>query len=114
MLVFVLCCLVQADCAIGIGRVSIMVHDVLPHMMEPMLVFVAMQMVVALMTAATLSFLGIGVSPTSPSLGTLINHGNSSAIRGSDRSSFPPAGAWVRSLSLLSHRLRDAISPKPQ
>ena len=53
-----------------------MVHDVLPHMMEPMLVFVAVQMVVALMTAATLSFLGIGVSPTSPSLGTLINHGN--------------------------------------
>ena len=59
-----------------------MVRHVLPNVMGPVLVLSTIQVAVAVLAEATLSFLGVGVSPTSPSLGTFINEGNEQLFSG--------------------------------
>jgi len=67
---------VQAARVIGVSPYRIMVRHVLPNVMGPVLVLATIQVAAAILTEATLSFLGVGVPPTSPSLGTLIRVGN--------------------------------------
>jgi len=69
----------------------------------------------AIITEATLSFLGVGVPPTTPSLGTLIRIGNRFLFSGEWWITFFPAGALVAlvlSVNLLGDWLRDALNPK--
>ena len=54
----------------------IMSRHVLPNVLGPVLVLATIQVATAILTEATLSFLGVGVPPTQPSLGTLIRVGN--------------------------------------
>ena len=63
---------VQAARVIGVSPYRIMVRHVLPNVMGPVLVLATIHVATAIITEATLSFLGVGVPPTSPSLGTLI------------------------------------------
>ncbi len=60
----------------GRHPIAIMVRHVLPNVMGPVLVIATITLGVAILTEATLSFLGVGVPPTTPSLGTLIRVGN--------------------------------------
>jgi peptide/nickel transport system permease protein len=67
---------VQAARVIGVPAIAIMIKHVLPNVMGPVLVIATINIATAIITEATLSFLGVGVPPTTPSLGTMINNGN--------------------------------------
>ena len=67
---------VQAARLIGIPAPLIMLRHVLPNVIGPVLVILTINLALAIITEATLSFLGVGLPPTQPSLGTLIRIGN--------------------------------------
>ncbi len=67
---------VQAARLIGLPAPLIMLRHVLPNVMGPVLVIATINLALAIITEATLSFLGVGLPPTQPSLGTLIRIGN--------------------------------------
>ncbi len=106
---------VQAARVIGRGRGSIMLHHVLPNVMGPVLVIATIHIATAIITEATLSFLGVGVPPTRPSLGTLIRVGNEYLFSGEWWITLFPGIALmvlVLSVNLLGDWLRDALNPK--
>jgi len=106
---------VQAARLIGIGPVIILRRHILPNVMGPVLVIATIHLAVAIITEATLSFLGVGVPPTAPSLGTLIRIGNSYLFSGMWWISIFPGIALVLlvlSVNLLGDWLRDALNPK--
>src|SRR3546814_9897821 len=73
---------VQAARVIGIPPLLIMLRHVLPNVMGPVLVIATINLALAVITEATLSFLGVGLPPTQPSLGTLINTGQQYLLSG--------------------------------
>ena len=106
---------VQAAHVMGIPPVLIMLRHVLPNAMGPVLVIATIHLAVAIITEATLSFLGVGVSPTSPSLGTLIRVGNDFLFSGEWWITIFPGAALallVLAVNLLGDWLRDALNPK--
>ncbi len=106
---------VQAAHVMGIPPVLIMLRHVLPNAMGPVLVIATIHLAVAIITEATLSFLGVGVSPTSPSLGTLIRVGNDFLFSGEWWITIVPGAALallVLAVNLLGDWLRDALNPK--
>ena len=106
---------VQAARVIGIHPVLIMYRHVLPNVMGPVLVIATLSLAVAILTEATLSFLGVGVPVTNPSLGTLIRIGNDFLFSGEWWMSIFPGVALVilvLAVNLLGDWLRDALNPK--
>lgn len=106
---------VQAAHVMGIPPVLIMLRHVLPNAMGPVLVIATIHLAVAIITEATLSFLGVGVPPTSPSLGTLIRVGNDFLFSGEWWITIFPGAALallVLAVNLLGDWLRDALNPK--
>lgn len=106
---------VAAARVIGVRPLSIMLRHILPNVMGPVLVLATIGLALAIITEATLSFLGVGVPPTTPSLGTLIRIGNDFLFSGEWWITFFPAGALVilvLSVNLLGDWLRDAFNPK--
>jgi peptide/nickel transport system permease protein len=106
---------VAAARVIGIRPWRIMIRHILPNVMGPVLVLATIGLALAIITEATLSFLGVGVPPTTPSLGTLIRIGNDFLFSGEWWITFFPAGALVilvLSVNLLGDWLRDAFNPK--
>ncbi|MGK9231037.1 ABC transporter permease [Inquilinus limosus] len=106
---------VQAARLIGLSDWTIMFRHVLPNVTGPVLVIATINLALAIITEATLSFLGVGVPSTSPSLGTLINIGNRFLFSGEWWITiFPGAALAVLALSvnLLGDWLRDALNPK--
>ena len=106
---------VQAARVVGVPPMRIMLRHVLPNVLGPVLVLATIHLALAIQTEATLSFLGVGVSPTSPSLGTFINEGNKQLF----------SGAWwlvifpgtmllliALSMNLFGDWLRDALNPR--
>ena len=106
---------VQAARVIGRHPLAIMFSHVLPNVMGPVLVLATLHIGTAIITEATLSFLGVGVPPTQPSLGTLIRIGNDFLFSGEWWITVFP-GAWlvvmVLAMNLLGDWLRDALNPK--
>jgi peptide/nickel transport system permease protein len=108
---------VQAARVIGVSSGRIMRKHVLPNVMGPVLVLATVQIATAIITEATLSFLGVGVPPTSPSLGTLIRVGNDFLFSGEWWITIFPGAALVLivlSVNLLGDWLRDALNPRLQ
>jgi peptide/nickel transport system permease protein len=108
---------VQAARVIGVGPVRIMLRHVLPNSLGPVLVIATINIAQAIITEATLSFLGVGVPPTSPSLGTMINKGNDFLYSGEWWLVIFPGLMLVllcMSVNLLGDWLRDALNPKLQ
>ena len=108
---------VQAARITGVGSLSIMRRHILPNVLGPVLVLATIQVATAIITEATLSFLGVGAPPTSPSLGTLIRIGNDFLFSGEWWITvFPGAMLMLISLSinLLGDWLRDALNPRLQ
>jgi peptide/nickel transport system permease protein len=106
---------VQAARVIGVSPYRIMVKHVLPNVMGPVLVLATIQVAAAILTEATLSFLGVGVPPTSPSLGTLIRVGNDFLFSGEWWITIFPGLMLVLialSVNLLGDWLRDALNPR--
>ena len=106
---------VQAARVIGVAPLRIMRKHVLPNVMGPVLVLATIQVAAAILTEATLSFLGVGVPPTSPSLGTLIRVGNDFLFSGEWWITIFPGAMLVLialSVNLLGDWLRDALNPR--
>ena len=106
---------VEAAANLGFPAWRIMVFHLLPNCLGPVMVFATIQIATAIALEATLSFLGVGVPVTSPSLGTLIRIGNSYLFSGMWWISIFPGIALVAlvlSVNLLGDWLRDALNPK--
>ncbi len=106
---------VQAARVIGMPSVRIMFSHVLPNVVGPVLVVATLNLGLAILSEATLSFLGVGVPPTQPSLGTLIRIGNDFLFSGEWWITIFPGVAliaMVLSVNLLGDWLRDALNPK--
>ncbi len=106
---------VQAARVTGVAPLRIMRKHVLPNVMGPVLVLATIQVATAIITEATLSFLGVGAPPTSPSLGTLIRVGNDYLFSGEWWITIFPGLMLVLialSVNLLGDWLRDALNPR--
>jgi peptide/nickel transport system permease protein len=106
---------VQAARVIGVSPLAIMGKHVLPNVLGPVLVLGTVHIATAVLTEATLSFLGVGVPPTTPSLGTLIRIGQEFLFSGEWWITIFPGLALVLlvlSVNLLGDWLRDALNPK--
>lgn len=106
---------VLAARVIGRHPVAIMLRHVLPNVMGPVLVIATITLGVAIITEATLSFLGVGVPPTTPSLGTLIRVGNEFLFSGEWWITIFPGlllVLLVLAVNVLGDWLRDALNPK--
>ncbi len=106
---------VQAARVTGVSSLRIMRRHVLPNVLGPVLVLATIQVATAIITEATLSFLGVGAPPTSPSLGTLIRIGNDYLFSGEWWITIFPGLMLVLialSVNLLGDWLRDALNPR--
>ncbi len=106
---------VQAARVVGVSPARIMLRHVLPNVMGPVLVLATIQVASAIIIEATLSFLGVGVPPTQPSLGTLIRVGNDFLFSGEWWITIFPGVVLVLialSVNLLGDWLRDALNPR--
>ena len=106
---------VQAARVTGVASHRIMLRHVLPNVLGPVLVLATIHVATAILTEATLSFLGVGVPPTSPSLGTLIRVGNDYLFSGEWWITIFPGLMLILialSVNLLGDWLRDALNPR--
>jgi peptide/nickel transport system permease protein len=106
---------VQAARLVGIPAPLIMIRHVLPNVIGPVLVILTINLGLAIITEATLSFLGVGLPPTQPSLGTLISIGQRYLFSGDWWIvAFPGAtlAILVLAVNLLGDWLRDALNPR--
>jgi peptide/nickel transport system permease protein len=106
---------VHAARLVGLPSPLIMARHVLPNVIGPILVILTINLGLAIITEATLSFLGVGLPPNQPSLGTLISIGNKYLFSGDWWIvTFPGAtlAILVLSVNLLGDWLRDALNPR--
>jgi peptide/nickel transport system permease protein len=106
---------VMAARILGASSTGIMLRHVLPNVLGPVLVLATIQLATAILTEATLSFLGVGVPVTSPSLGTLIRVGNDYLFSGEWWIALFPGAMLVLialSVNLLGDWLRDVLNPR--
>lgn len=106
---------VAAATMMGISAWSIMIKHILPNVLTSVLVIGTIHLAVAVILEATLSFVGLGVPPTEPSLGTLIRIGNGYLFSGEWWIAIVPGCALVilvLSINLLGDFLRDALNPR--
>jgi len=106
---------VLAAKVIGLHPLLILFRHILPNVMGPVLVIATINLALAIITEATLSFLGVGLPATTPSLGRLIEEGNRMLQEGKWWVALMPSIALVLlvlSVNLLGDWLRDALNPK--
>jgi peptide/nickel transport system permease protein len=106
---------VQAARVIGRSPLQIMAQHLLPNVMGPVLVIGTINIASAILTEAALSFLGVGMPVTEPSLGTLIRVGNDFLFSGEWWITIFPGAALVvivLAINLLGDWLRDALNPR--
>jgi len=106
---------VMAARVIGLSSGRIMASHILPNVLGPVLVIATLNLGLAVLDEATLSFLGVGLPPTQPSLGTLIRIGNDFLFSGEWWITIFPGvalAAMVLSINLLGDWLRDALNPR--
>ena len=106
---------ILASKIIGLSNFLIMFKHILPNILRPVLVIATIGLALAIITESTLSFLGVGVPPTTPSLGTLIRFGNDFLFSGEWWITFFPAIFLVvlaLSINLLGDWMRDTLNPK--
>lgn len=106
---------VQAARLLRVPARRIMLRHILPNTLTPILVAATLNFGMAILTEATLSFLGIGMPPSQPSLGTLIRFGNQYLFSGMWWMVVFPVlqlSLLVISVNVLGDWLRDALNPK--
>ncbi len=100
---------------IGLSHARILLSHILPNVMGPVMVIATINLALAIITEATLSFLGVGLPPTQPSLGTLIRIGQNFLFSGEWWIvTFPSLtlAVLVLAVNLLGDWLRDALNPR--
>jgi peptide/nickel transport system permease protein len=100
---------------IGISPLRIVLAHIRPNVLGPIMVIAAINLALAILTEATLSFLGVGVPPTMPSLGSLVRVGNEFLFSGDWWISIVPGAVLVLlslAVNLLGDWLRDALNPR--
>lgn len=106
---------VAAARLLGLSPSRIMFTHLMPNILGPVLVIATINLALAIITEATLSFLGVGLPPSQPSLGTLVRSGNDFLFSGEWWIVFFP-GATLAMLALavniLGDWLRDALNPR--
>ena len=106
---------VLAAQVIGLSTPRIITSHILPNVLGPVLVIATLNLGLAILSEATLSFLGVGLPPTQPSLGTLIRIGNDFLFSGEWWITIFPGLTLVMmvlSINLLGDWLRDALNPR--
>jgi peptide/nickel transport system permease protein len=106
---------VKAVMVIGLPSRRIMFGHILPNVMSPVLVIATINLAAAVLSEATLSFLGVGMPPTYPSLGTLIRIGNEFVFSGIWWVALFPAAflvILVLAVNVVGDWLRDRFNPK--
>jgi len=106
---------VNAARIIGVPGIAIAIRHVLPNALGPVLVIATIELALAIIAEASLSYLGVGMPPTQPSLGTLIRIGNAFLFSGEWWIVIFPALALVilsLAVNLLGDWLRDALNPR--
>ncbi|MDQ0142700.1 ABC transporter permease [Cupriavidus necator] len=108
---------IEAATCLGLPPARIMFRHLLPNCLPPLIVIAALQVASAITLEATLSFLGLGVPVTEPSLGSLISNGQQYMLSGKYWISFFPGIALVVtivSMNLVADQLRDVLNPRLQ
>ena len=108
---------VVAARGLGLSHTRIMFHHLLPNCLPPLIVVATVQVAHAITLEATLSFLGIGLPITEPSLGLLIARGYEFMLSGKYWISFFPGVALlitIVSINLIGDQLRDVLNPRLQ
>lgn len=108
---------VEAARCLAISRWRILIKHILPNCLPPLIVIGTLQIARAITLEATLSFLGLGVPVTEPSLGLLIANGYKYMLSGEYWVSVFPGVALlltILSLNLVGDRLRDVFNPRLQ
>jgi peptide/nickel transport system permease protein len=106
---------VMAALVIGLSSPRIMISHILPNVLGPVLVIATLNLGLAVLDEATLSFLGVGLPVTQPSLGTLIRIGNDFLFSGEWWITLFPGimlAVMVLAINLLGDWLRDALNPR--
>ena len=108
---------IEAARGLGLSPVRIVFRHLLPNCLPPLIVVAALQVASAIALEATLSFLGLGVPVTEPSLGLLISNGFRYLLSGQYWISFFPGVALlvtIVAINLVADRLRDVLNPRLQ
>jgi len=108
---------IEAARCLALSDARIMLHHLLPNCLPPVIVVATVQVAHAIALEATLSFLGIGLPITEPSLGLLIANGFEYMMSGKYWISFFPGVALliaIVSINLVGDRLRDVLNPRLQ
>lgn len=106
---------VEAARCLGLGHARIMFRHVLPNCLPPLIVVATVQAAHAIALEATLSFLGIGLPQTEPSLGLLISNGFEYVLSGKYWiSTFPGIALLITivTINLVGDQLRDVLNPR--
>lgn len=106
---------IEAATCLGLSGTRIMLRHLLPNCLPPLVVVAALQIAAAISLEATLSFLGLGLPVTEPSLGLLIANGFEYMLSGKYWISLFPGIALlllVASITLVADRLRDVLNPR--
>lgn len=106
---------VEAAVCMAVGEARILLRHVLPNVLPPVMVVATVQIAQAIALEATLSFLGLGLPITEPSLGLLIANGYAHLLSGKYWISFFPGIALlvtIVAINLAGDRLRDLLNPK--
>ena len=106
---------VEAAQSLGLSQPRIMFGHIMPNCLAPVIVLGTMQVASAISTEATLSFLGLGLPITEPSLGLLISNGYSNMLSGRYWISLYPGLLLlltVFSINVVGDRLRDVLNPR--
>ena len=105
---------VEAARTIGAGHARIMLRHILPNVTAPIVVQVSLSIAVAILSEATLSFLGLGVQPPEPSWGSMVSRGKD-YLDQAPWLAFAPGGAIllaVMGFNFLGDAIRDALDPR--
>ena len=108
---------IEAARGLGLSHARIIFRHLLPNCLPPLIVVAALQVASAIALEATLSFLGLGVPVTEPSLGLLISNGFRYLLSGQYWISFFPGVALlitIVAINLVADRLRDVLNPRLQ
>jgi ABC-type dipeptide/oligopeptide/nickel transport system permease subunit len=105
---------VQGAHALGAGHARVLLRHILPNSLSPLLVFSSMQVATAILLAAILSFLGLGVQPPTPEWGKMVSDGRAYLMEAPHVSLFPGLAIFiaVMGFNCLGDGLRDALDPR--
>jgi peptide/nickel transport system permease protein len=105
---------IEAARALGSGDLRIIVHHILPNIVQPVIVQAAIGMAGAILAEATMSFLGLGVPPPTASWGTMLNDGRAHLFDAPHLVIFPAIAVMlaVLSFNFIGDALRDYLDPR--